>query len=228
MDKCSICGYKGKDEHDDIYDCQSHLEEKNGIRKGQWMIDWMRRLKEKESNEPYVSDFVKWSKGFSIIILLLFSGCVQVLEYEEDSEPTYIFTIQPRLPQDLNGYYHLTMNRNTWGTTHRISGNVYDENGFPVEMYWVEWESNLYWYLGDTLGYIINRNLNSGIYIYTDTSYVIGFSGMEVPTSNQISYSNSNGEINNMIRPIKTMIGDTMTLSYYYYNGSGSIDIVLD
>ena len=93
----------------------------------------------------------------------------------------------------------------------------------------MEWESNLYWYLGDTLGYIINRNLNnSGVYVTIDTSYIIGFNGMEVPTSNGISYSNSNGEINNMIGPIRSMVGDTMRLSYKTYDTSGYIDIVLD
>ena len=58
MDKCSICNDDGKCRNGDIYDCVEYLEEKNGIRKGQWMIDWMRRLKDEE---PYESDFVKWS-----------------------------------------------------------------------------------------------------------------------------------------------------------------------
>ena len=51
---------------------------KNGIKKGQWMIDWMRRLKEKESKEPYVSDFVKWSKsikGMYILFFILLLSC---------------------------------------------------------------------------------------------------------------------------------------------------------
>ena len=37
--------------HDDLYDCVEQWEEDNGIRKGQWMVDWMRRLKEKETNQ---------------------------------------------------------------------------------------------------------------------------------------------------------------------------------
>ena len=130
---------------------------------------------------------------------------------------------------DDNGYYHLTLNRSSWQTIHRISGHVTDKNGNPAFYYWVEWESNLYWYLGDTLGYIVNRYLNdSGVYVSIDTSYIIGFNGMEVPTSNGISYSNSNGEINNMIAPIRSMIGDTMRLSYKTYDTEGHIFIVLD
>ena len=51
---------------------------------------------------------------------------------------------------------------------------------------------------------------------------------MEVPTSNSISYSNSSGEINNMIAPVRSMVGDTMRLMYSYYNGMDSIMIVLE
>ena len=61
-----------------------------------------------------------------------------------------------------------------------------------------------------------------------DTSYIIGFNGMEVPTSNHISYSNSNGEINNMIAPVRSMIGDTMKLSYNTSDTQNHIYIVLD
>jgi len=169
------------------------------------------------------------------LLLVLFVGCDDVFvslendDYDEPNEPQYTFDINPRLPIDDNGYYHLTMDRNQWGTTHRISGNVYNEDKTPVELFWVQWESNLYWYLGDTLGYIISGHLNdSGIYVYSDTSYMIGFNGMEVPTSNSMSYSNSSGEVNNMIRPVQTMIGDTLRLTYHFYNGSDYIDIILD
>ena len=66
------------------------------------------------------------------------------------------------------------------------------------------------------------------IYVAYDTTYITGFNNMIVPTTNGISYSNSNGEINNMIAPIKSMIGDTMKLSYRTVEGNGYINIVLD
>ena len=117
-----------------------------------------------------------------------------------------------RLPIDGNGYYHLTMDRDNWQTLHRVSGSIHTSDGNPIEFFWVEWESNLYWYIGDTLGYMVNRHLNdNGVYVSVDTSYMIGFSGMEVPTSNFVSYSNGSGEINNMIAPVRSMIGDTLT-----------------
>ena len=178
----------------------------------------------------------KISLLLSILLLLLFHGCenddiwgwLDDDDYKDEYEH-YIFEIDPRLSVDDNGNYHLTLNRNSWQTLHRISGHVSDDEGRNVEGFWVEWDSNLLWYLGDTLGYIINRYLNNnGVYVSVDTSYIIGFSGQEVPTSNQISYSNSNGEINNMIAPVRSMVGDTMILTYSYWDGSGSISIVLD
>ena len=63
--KCKICNDNGECLNDDIYDCVEYLEVQNGIPKGQWMVDWMRRLKDEE---PYISDFVKWSKTLLLLI----------------------------------------------------------------------------------------------------------------------------------------------------------------
>ena len=57
---------------------------------------------------------------------------------------------------------------------------------------------------------------------------MIGFNGMEVPTSNTVSYSNSLGEINNMIAPVRSMIGDTLTLTAIWYNSEEKFQIVLN
>jgi len=56
---------------------------------------------------------------------------------------------------------------------------------------------------------------------------------MEVPTSNQASYSNADGEVNNMIAPVQIMAGDTMTLYWGFFgndykSNEGSIGIVLE
>ena len=123
-----------------------------------------------------------------------------------------------RLPVDSNGYYHLTLKKgdNEWQTTHRVDGIVTDEFG-PIFYQRVTWESNLYWYLGDTLGYIIKRALSDDVvYVSYDTVYITGFNGMEVPTTNGVSYSNDDGEISNMIAPVKSMVGDTLLLTAYW------------
>ena len=162
------------------------------------------------------------------LILIFYISCEEWLTDEDENDESYTIEIDARLPVDNNGNYHLTLERNNWQTLHRVSGTVSSDE-YAVEGFWVEWDSNLLWYLGDTLGYIVNQYLNNnGVYVSVDTSYIIGFNGMEVPTSNSISYSNSSGEINNMIAPVRSMIGDTMRLRYTYYNGDGSIFIVLD
>ena len=128
---------------------------------------------------------IKKLVSYGLITLIgfsLFTGCEDeiIIASEEES-----ISFNMRLPIDENGYYHLTINRDNWQTLHRVSGSVNTVDGNPIEFFWVEWESDLYWYLGDTLGYIVNRNFNDGgTYVSVDTSYMIGFSGMEVPTSN--------------------------------------------
>lgn len=134
-----------------------------------------------------------------------------------------------RLPQDENGYYHLEINRNKWQTLHRVSGSI-TKGEYGVANFIVEWESDLSWRLGDTLGYIVNREFNpfQAQYVSIDTSYIVGFNGMEVATSNKVSYSNAKGEINNMIAPVRSMIGDTLHLTAYWYTGTATWGIVLD
>ena len=164
-----------------------------------------------------------------VLLSFLLISCESSVTSPEDNSEQLFLSFDMRLPVDGNGYYHLDMNDNTWQTLHRVSARIETDEGEPVEFFWVEWRSDLYWYLGDTLGYIINRHLSdSGVYVSVDTSYMVGFSGMEVPTSNMISYSNSYGEINNMIAPVRSMIGDTLTLTAIWYNSERDFKIVLD
>jgi len=162
-------------------------------------------------------------KSILIGISLFLVGCEDTLQ---DSPP--IIQYDMRLPIDGNGYYHINMDRNNWQTIHRVSGSITDDFGAVMNER-VQWRSNLYWYLGDTLGYVVKRGLTDDLeYVSYDTVYVTGFNGMEVPTSNMASYSNSDGEINNMIAPVKSMIGDTLILTAYYDDSWESFNIVLD
>jgi len=132
------------------------------------------------------------------------------------------------LSKDSNGYYHLKLDRSNWQTLHRVTGSIV-QDGYGVENFVVEWESDLYWLIGDTLGYVVSRGLNMNLqYVNYDTTYLTQFSGMEVATSNMVSYSNSNGEINNMIAPVKSMIGDTMRLTANWYTDYTTFSIVLE
>ena len=81
----------------------------------------------------------------SLLFSLVIFGCDG--ENSLSSEATeYKVTVDVRLPVDTNGYYHLTIDRDEWQTLHRVSGTV-SSDGYAVESFWVEWESNLYWYL---------------------------------------------------------------------------------
>ena len=153
----------------------------------------------------------------SLLFLLLF-GCSDSVSSFESVEPDVIrVELNPRLNVDDNGYYHLELSNN-WQTLHRLSGTAYI-NDVPLEVLRVQWESSHYWYLGDTLGYIVNRYLtDDGIYVSVDTSYVVGFDGMEVPTVNCCSYSNSDGEVNTMFAPVQSMEGDTVTIRMYFFD----------
>jgi len=98
-----------------------------------------------------------------------------------------------------------------------------------VESFWVAWESNLYWYLGDNSCYVVHFGYtDEWVKVAFDTTYVVPFNGLEVPTSNSYSYSNSYGQVSNMIAPVQSMIGDTLKLTAEWYNGVRTFNIVLD
>ena len=159
----------------------------------------------------------------SSLLIVLLVGCSDSVSTFEPVEPDVIrVELNPRLNVDDNGFYHLELGE-SWQTLHRVSGTAYI-NDVPLEVLRVNWESSHYWYLGDTLGYIVNRYLtDDGIYVSVDTSYVVGFNGMEVPTINPASYSNSDGEVNTMIAPVQSMVGDTMTVRMYFWNNEYEI-----
>jgi len=164
--------------------------------------------------------------GISVLFLI---GCEDTIVSNGYERGLPSFTWDMNLPIDENGYYHLTLNRNTHQTLHQIEGKVEDNIG-PMENIRVDWESDLYWVLGDTLGYIVKNGYTTDwVYVSYDTVYVTGFSGELVRTTNKTSFSNSKGEINNMIAPVKTMIGDTLNIGVYVdYELSDVFSIILD
>ena len=177
-------------------------------------------------------------KYLFIILLVGFWSCEDGDQLNEESQSTYRFDLiyeDTGITKDNNDYFHLTIDRGSWQTLYRVRGIVYKDNE-PVEFMKFYWQSNLYWELDDTLGYYIHRGLTDDLeYVSYDTTYITGFSGMEVPTSNSASVSNANGEVSNMIAPVRTMIGDTLVLSWIYFDWvyesdtfHGEMKIVLD
>ena len=110
-------------------------------------------------------------------------------------------------------FYHLDIDMNNWQTLYRVRGIV-TKNGIPEPFMKFYWESNLFWDLGDTLGYYIHRGLTDDLeYVSYDTTYVTGFEGTLVPTSNTTSVSGEDGNVSNMIAPVKTMVGIIVQIS---------------
>ena len=61
---CNICGEVGIDDDHDLYDCVENDEEKRGVPRGTWIVDWARKMQERKKNEePYQSDFSKWNQS---------------------------------------------------------------------------------------------------------------------------------------------------------------------
>jgi len=166
--------------------------------------------------------------SMSMMMFLGFYGCEDTNNNVEN-ESIYVY-INPRLPQDENGYYHLSINRSKWQTIHRFSGLVTDMNDNPIDVMKFKWESNLYWVLGDTLGKIIKRGLTDDmVYVSYDTLSIIGFEGHIVPTINPSSYSNSKGEFNQMGGFVQSMIGDTAEIRVSWFTDDYiTFNVVLD
>ena len=146
-------------------------------------------------------------KYMYFILPLLLLSCTK-----DNIEPLgHDFEIDARLNADPAGFYHLQLSE-SWQTLHRISGQVSPVNN-SYDLTKVYWESSHYWYIGDTLGYIVHlNNMLNDIYMYStnDTSYITWFDGFEVPTINETCYSTEDGEINIMFAPVNNMKGDTV------------------
>lgn len=148
---------------------------------------------------------------------MVFISCEDLIPNDDNDKKSIYVYINPRLPQDDNGYYHLTLNKSKWQTIHRFSGLVTDEDDNLLDVVRFEWSSNLYWVLGDTLGYIIKRGLTDEmVYVNYDTIPITGFEGHIVPTINPACYSNSKGEFSQMSGFVRNMIGDTAEISITY------------
>ena len=173
----------------------------------------------KINNESVFNKYLKKLINKNLFLsCMVFYSCEDIVPNQDsDNNRSIYVSIDPRLPQDDNGYYHLTINRQKWQTIHRFSGRVTDENDNPLDVVRFEWTSNLYWVLGDTLGYIIKRGLTDDmVYVNYDTIPITGFDGHIVPTINPACYSNSKGEFNQMAGFVRNMIGDTARIEVSY------------
>jgi hypothetical protein len=134
------------------------------------------------------------------------------------------------IPKDNNGVYHLKLHyANSRQQVHRVTGRILLNGKEPLISQRVEWESNLFWVLkqNDTIAYITKSYINyyTGQFTIVKLPPLISTKDELVPTSNFVSYSGRNGEINNMIAPVKEMKGDTMILKARHWTMDSTIVI---
>ncbi len=160
-----------------------------------------------------------------ILVCLLFSlvfSCTDPLTQ-------YDYTIDPQLNEDSSGYFHLTMNPNSWQTIHRFTGTILEE-GKPLVNSRVTWESDFYWVLSDTAGYVIDYAYTDDlVYVAIDTSYIyFGQEQFLVPIINPVSLTNSKGEFNTMFAPVRSLLGDTVSVYVNVLGDGVNFNVVLD
>lgn len=169
-------------------------------------------------------------KKVCIIFAVIFTlcGCENNPTWVEPDN--YTITLDGRLPRDAGGYYHLTLLRDRWQTVHRITGSLLLDGKVQMQPQEIHWESSHSWKFnpGDTVITIYRRNVDqNGRWVVIDTQTVVSPDTLIVPTVNPTCYSNSNtGEINTMIGPVLSMIGDTMTVRCWWTSHWYSTDTV--
>ena len=157
-----------------------------------------------------------WSATSLLIVLTFVLGsCSSTEPWVEPDD--YRITLDGRLSQDADGFYHLRLLRDRFQTVHRLTGEIIDSKGQPpYQPLKIAWESSHVWYYtpGDTVITIYRRNVNAqGRWVVIDTATVLAPDSLVVPTVNPASYSDASGEIYTMIGPVLPMFGDTMTIS---------------
>jgi len=164
----------------------------------------------------------------------IYGSDTDTTEIAEDTLSSVMFNLLLDLELDGNGFYHLPIDTTKWQTLHRVT-SVVTRDSVGVNVIKVSWNSNRYWMLGDTMGYVIqNTGSDDFWYVGYDTTYITWFEGFEVPVVNGASYSDMHGEVNTMIAPVRSMRGDTMSIFYSYYDDwkleetTGEFSIVLD
>ena len=153
-----------------------------------------------------------------VVVALLLASCSGTEPWVEPDD--YVLTLDGRLQQDDSGYYHLPLLRDRFQTVHRITGSLLDMEGkAPYQEQKIWWESSHVWSFtpGDTVLTIYRRNVDfRGRWVVVETATVVAPTEMIVPTINGASYTTSTGELNTMIGPVLSMLGDTMTVQAYW------------
>ena len=161
-----------------------------------------------------------------LILPLFFYACGVI---ESEYKPDIAIEIEHNLPV-IDGVPTLSLNQNMWQNIHYIDFKV-TLDGRPAEYSSFSFNSNLFWFIGDTNSYGKKNCLDCSMYTIGDHSENIHD---PVPTSNYRSLTDSDGETRNAIAPVSIMKGETYKLWWdVWVTGSmegreGTIDIKLN
>ena len=135
-------------------------------------------------------------------LLLFLYGC---------SMPTEPQTLEVTIKHNLSVEDEmpvLKLEQDRWQTIHMLDIEV-SVNGEPFEYADIDFHSNLYWFVNDTMSYGKRDCLGCDIEIYgifTENDY------SPVPTSNSSSLTDDEGKTRNAIAPVRIMSNDTMVI----------------
>tara|TARA_R110002167_G_scaffold148269_1_gene341181 strand:- start:1058 stop:1618 length:561 start_codon:yes stop_codon:yes gene_type:complete len=169
------------------------------------------------------------NKVMKKLLYLIFIGTMFVSceKNEFERETNYQFEMTGRTSQDINGYYHLSLNpQEGKQTLHRFGAYVtnVDVYNLPTQ---VIWRCDAFWYTPDTLGhtYIEIGNVPTGESPWSWENFAItGYGGMCVPIVNGTSYADPVVDSAFCVMaPIGAMIGDTVTLYGKAYFEEGDV-----
>ena len=151
-----------------------------------------------------------------LLFVIVGVGLTSCTKDEFELESNYQFEMTGRTTQDINGYYHVTLNpQEDQQTLHRFGAYVtsVDKWNLPTQ---VIWRCDAFWYTPDTLGhtYIEIGNVPTGESPWSWENFAVtGYEGMTVPIVN--GTSNADPVVDSVfcvMAPIGAMVGDTVTI----------------
>ena len=144
---------------------------------------------------------------------IIFTSC-QKEEFEIDRN--YEFEMTGRTTQDINGYYHVTIDpTENQQTLHRFGAYITNRCAYNLPSQ-VIWRCDAFWYTPDTLGttYIEIGQVPTGESPWSWEKFAVtGYGGMTVPIVNGTSNADPTMDsVFCMMAPIGAMVGDTVTI----------------
>lgn len=139
-------------------------------------------------------------------LLLFFIGCESPHEPVDDNHGTIYVTVEYIPEIDLGS---------NWQTLYTMWG-VAESNDMDITYTRVEWESDMFWHITDNSGYfrLDCRECEEGTWYDEDgtTSRDTFSEHVYVPVTNQVSLVREDGEFNNVLAPVQSMVGQHMWL----------------